>query len=169
MCKISTLTSNGPMNGSKDQDCSFLHLHWWPWPTKGSDIQVYLVVGGWSSNNHALDSTEVFSGGAWMTVGALPVAVSGSRGFTFGSSFYMTGLCLVFHCSATQSWIVRRLGGFCHKIPRWGMEVWCWHPILERYWAQVAQANLLPHCWHCWILSRWIILVLWGRPSDFWH
>ena len=131
-------------------------------------MKALIVAGGWDTTS-ALDSTEVFSGGAWMTVGPLPVAVSGSRGFTFGSSFYMTGVCLVFHCSATQSWIVRRLGGFCHKIPRWGMEVWCWHPILERYWAQVAQANLLPHCWHCWILSRWIILVSWGRPSDLWH
>ena len=55
------------------------------------DIQVYLVVGGWSSNNHALDSTEVFSGGAWTLVAPLPAAVSGGRGFTFANTFYMTG------------------------------------------------------------------------------
>ena len=55
------------------------------------DIQVYLVVGGWSSNNHALDSTEVFSGGAWTPVAPLPAAVSGGRGFTFANTFYMAG------------------------------------------------------------------------------
>ena len=55
------------------------------------DIQVYLVVGGWSSNNHALDSTEVFSGGAWTLVAPLPAAVSGGRGFTFANTFYMAG------------------------------------------------------------------------------
>ena len=55
------------------------------------DIQVYLVVGGWSSNNHALDSTEMFSGGAWTLVGPLPAAVSGGRGFTFANTFYMAG------------------------------------------------------------------------------
>ena len=56
------------------------------------DIQVYLVVGGWSSNNHALDSTEVFSGGAWILVAPLPAAaVSGGRGFTFANTFYMAG------------------------------------------------------------------------------
>ena len=58
------------------------------------DIQMYLVVGGWSSNNHALDSTEVFSGGAWTLVAPLPAAaVSGGRGFTFtfANTFYMAG------------------------------------------------------------------------------
>ena len=66
-------------------------------------MKALIVAGGWDTGPSALDSTEVFSGGAWMTVGALPVAVSGSRGFTFGNSFYMTGVCLVFHRSATQS------------------------------------------------------------------
>ena len=56
-------------------------------------MKALIVVGGWDTTS-ALDSTEVFSGGAWMTVGALPVAVSGSRGFTFGNSFYMTGVFL---------------------------------------------------------------------------
>ena len=55
------------------------------------DIPVYLVVGGWSSNNHALDSTEVFSGDAWTIVAPLPAAVSGGRGFTFANNFYMAG------------------------------------------------------------------------------
>ena len=55
------------------------------------DIQVCLVVGGWSSNNHALDSTEVFSGGAWTLVAPLPAAVSGGSGFTFANNFYMAG------------------------------------------------------------------------------
>ena len=67
-----------------------------------SCMKALIVAGGWDTTS-ALDSTEVFSGGAWMTVGALPVAVSGSRGFTFGNSFYMTGVYFVFHCSATQS------------------------------------------------------------------
>ena len=49
------------------------------------------MVGGWSSNNHALDSTEMFSGGAWTLVGPLPAAVSGGRGFTFANTFYMAG------------------------------------------------------------------------------
>ena len=55
------------------------------------DIQVYLVVGGWSSNNHALDSTEMFSGGDWTLAAPLPAAVSAGRDFTFANNFYMAG------------------------------------------------------------------------------
>ena len=84
-------------------------------------MKALIVAGGWDTTS-ALDSTEVFSGGAWMTVGALPVAVSGSRGFTFGNSFYMTGVCLVFHCSATHNHELS--GGLVDFAIRFRDEVW---------------------------------------------
>ena len=37
------------------------------------DIQVFLVVGGFSNGN--LDSTELFISGEWTTVGSLPAAM----------------------------------------------------------------------------------------------
>ena len=54
-------------------------------------IQVYLVVGGRTGAAYT-DTTEVYSGGRWRTVGALPVAVSGLAGVTIENTVYMTGL-----------------------------------------------------------------------------
>ena len=54
-------------------------------------IQVYLVVGGWTGAG-GTNTTEVYSGGQWRTVGALPVAVNGLAGVTVGNTVYMTGL-----------------------------------------------------------------------------
>ena len=58
-------------------------------------IQVYLVVGGTQDKDTGsvyTDTTEVYSGGRWRTVGALPVAVDGLAGVTVGNTVYMTGL-----------------------------------------------------------------------------
>ena len=54
-------------------------------------IQVYLIVGGWTGAANT-DTTEVYSGGQWRTVGALPVAVRGLAGVTIENTVYMTGL-----------------------------------------------------------------------------
>ena len=55
-------------------------------------IQVYLVVGGWTDAGHRTNTTEVYSGGRWRTVGALPVAVSSLAGVTIENTVFMTGL-----------------------------------------------------------------------------
>ena len=55
-------------------------------------IQVYLVVGGWTDAGRRTDTTEVYSGGQWRTVGALPEAVSSLAGVTIGNTVFMTGL-----------------------------------------------------------------------------
>ena len=59
-------------------------------------IQVYLVVGGTvdtvDTGSVYTDTTEVYSGGGWRTVGALPVAVDGLAGVTIENTVYMTGL-----------------------------------------------------------------------------
>ena len=54
-------------------------------------VQVYLVVGGYAGAART-DTTEVYSGGLWRTVGALPEAVYRSAGVSVGNTVYMTGL-----------------------------------------------------------------------------
>ena len=54
-------------------------------------IQVYLVVGGHTGSVYT-DTTEVYSGGLWRTVGALPEAVYRLAGVTIENTVYMTGL-----------------------------------------------------------------------------
>ena len=54
--------------------------------------QVLLVVGGLTDGGYT-DTTEVFSGGQWSTVGPLPAAVSALAGVTIDNTVYMTGLC----------------------------------------------------------------------------
>ena len=54
-------------------------------------IKVYLVVGGYAGAART-DTTEVYSGGRWRTVGALPEAVYRLAGVTIESTVYMTGL-----------------------------------------------------------------------------
>ena len=49
------------------------------------------MVGGVDNDDTFLDATEVYSGGQWRTVGALPAAVEGLRGVTIGNSVYITG------------------------------------------------------------------------------
>ena len=51
-------------------------------------IQVYLVAGGWDG---PLSSTEIYEGGKWTEVGALPAAVSGVRGASLQNTVYMMG------------------------------------------------------------------------------
>ena len=55
-------------------------------------IQVYLVVGGWDHAGNRTDTTEVYTGGQWRTVGALPEAVSSFAGVTIENTVFMTGL-----------------------------------------------------------------------------
>ena len=52
-------------------------------------IQVYLVVGGYTGIVYT-DTTEVYSGGRWRTVGVLPVA--GLAGVTIENTVFVTGL-----------------------------------------------------------------------------
>ena len=49
------------------------------------------MVGGVDNDDTHLDATEVYSGGQWRTVGALPAAVEGLRGVTIANSVYITG------------------------------------------------------------------------------
>ena len=59
-------------------------------------VQVYLVVGGYIGGAApSTDTTEVFSGGQWKTVGALPDASNGLvglAGVTIKNTVFMTGL-----------------------------------------------------------------------------
>ena len=58
-------------------------------------VQVYLVVGGLPGGAVHTDTTEVFSGGQWRTVGALPDASNGLvglAGVTIKNTVFMTGL-----------------------------------------------------------------------------
>ena len=52
-------------------------------------IQVYLVAGGYNSG--ILTSTEIYEGGKWTEVGALPAAVPGVRGASLQNTVYMIG------------------------------------------------------------------------------
>ena len=52
-------------------------------------IQVYLVTGGYNSGY--LSSTEIYEGGKWTEVGALPAAVFGVRGASLQNTVYMMG------------------------------------------------------------------------------
>ena len=54
-------------------------------------IQVYLVVGGYTGAVYT-DTTEVYSGGLWRTVGPLPEAVYRLAGVTIDNTVFMTGL-----------------------------------------------------------------------------
>ena len=57
-------------------------------------VQVYLVVGGYIGAAKT-DTTEVFRGGQWRTVGALPDASNGLvglAGVTIKNTVFMTGL-----------------------------------------------------------------------------
>ena len=49
------------------------------------------MVGGVDNDDIFLDATEVYSGGQWRTVGALPAAGEGLRGVTIANSVYITG------------------------------------------------------------------------------
>ena len=49
------------------------------------------MVGGLIGGGYT-DTTEVFSGGQWSTVGQLPAAVVALAGVTIGNTVYMTGL-----------------------------------------------------------------------------
>ena len=53
-------------------------------------IQVYLVAGGTDGIDY-LSSTEIYEGGKWTEVGALPAAVSGVRGASLQNTVYMMG------------------------------------------------------------------------------
>ena len=55
-------------------------------------IQVYLVVGGSTGGVVSTDTTEVFTGGRWRSVGVIPVAVKGLAGVTIENTVFMTGL-----------------------------------------------------------------------------
>ena len=55
-------------------------------------VQVYLVVGGYISDGTGTDTTEVFNGGQWRTVGALPEASNGLAGVTIRNTVFMTGM-----------------------------------------------------------------------------
>ena len=58
-----------------------------------ASVQVYLVVGEYiSAGTTGTDTTEVFSGGRWRTVGALPEALNGLAGVTIENNVFMTGL-----------------------------------------------------------------------------
>ena len=46
----------------------------------------------WTADSGYTDTTEVFIGGQWSTVGPLPAAVAGLAGVTIGNTVYMTGL-----------------------------------------------------------------------------
>ena len=50
------------------------------------------MVGGLTGSAYT-DTTEVFIGGHWSTVGPLPAAVSALAGVTIDNTVYMTGLC----------------------------------------------------------------------------
>ena len=63
---------------------TYLHLF--------ATVQVYLVVGGYIGSALGTDTTEVFSGGRWRTVGALPEALNGLAGVTIENIVFMTGL-----------------------------------------------------------------------------
>ena len=66
-------------------------------------FQVYLVAGGRTTNEDGsegvkLDSTELFIGGKWVTVGPLPVAVTGVRGVTLDNTVLMAGsICPIYY------------------------------------------------------------------------
>ena len=49
------------------------------------------MVGGWTGGVFT-DTTEVFSGGQWSTVGPLPTAVAALAGVTIDNTVYMTGM-----------------------------------------------------------------------------
>ena len=53
-------------------------------------IQVYLVAGGYDGSVR-LSSTEIYEGGKWTEVGALPAAVGGVRGASLKNTVYMMG------------------------------------------------------------------------------
>ena len=50
------------------------------------------MVGGLIDGGYT-DTTEVFIGGQWSTVGPLPAAVSALAGVTIDNTVYMSGLC----------------------------------------------------------------------------
>ena len=49
------------------------------------------MVGGLIDGGYT-DTTEVFIGGQWSTVGPLPTANAGLAGVTIGNTVYMSGL-----------------------------------------------------------------------------
>ena len=49
------------------------------------------MVGGLIDGGYT-DTTEVFSGGQWSTVGPLPTAVAALAGVTIDNTVYMTGM-----------------------------------------------------------------------------
>ena len=68
------------------------------------------MVGGTTSSGYT-DTTEVFSGGQWSTVGPLPTAVRGLAGVTIDNTVYMTGLCTLYaeRCSGNLFQEVRNV------------------------------------------------------------
>ena len=81
-------------------------------------VQVYLVVGGYIGSAPSTDTTEVFSGGRWRTVGALPEALNGLAGVTIENIVFMTGLYQTFVlrvlqiCDVVLHTCFRRTGWF---------------------------------------------------------
>ena len=81
-------------------------------------FQVYLVAGGRTTNEDGsegvkLDSTELFIGGKWVTVGPLPVAVTGVRGVTLDNTVLMAGLI----CSIITNFSYH----YCRGLWPWGI------------------------------------------------
>ena len=77
-------------------------------------FQVYLVAGGRTTNEDGsegvkLDSTELFIGGKWATVGPLPVAVTGVRGVTLDNTVLMAGLICPIYITIFSYHYCRRL------------------------------------------------------------
>ena len=90
-----------------------------------ASVQVYLVVGGMDGAAAAwIDSTEVFSGGRWRTVGALPDAsngLAGLAGVTIKNTVFMTGLhqTIVLH-------VLQICDVVLHTCFRWTGSGWYW-------------------------------------------
>ena len=54
-------------------------------------FQVFLVTGGWDSENDALTSTEKFSEGSWKYIENLPEAIYAMRGISLKNEIILTG------------------------------------------------------------------------------
>ena len=54
-------------------------------------IQVYLVAGGYDGSVRHSSTAEIYEGGKWTEVGALPAAVEGVKGGSLQNTVYMMG------------------------------------------------------------------------------
>ena len=68
----------------------FIDTHTANYSLSNCFIQVYLVAGG-GDGSFQLSSTEIYEGGKWTEVGALPAAVYGVRGASLQNTVYMMG------------------------------------------------------------------------------